>query len=317
MREQRLIREGSTEAYVHARVRQKDGIHTVEIALSAPGKKAIRVNGSPIRRMSELMGHMMAVIFSPEDLLLIREGPAARRRFTDSTLSQIYPGYCLTLQQYAQALSERNDLLRTLARTGSNAGLLDVWDEQLSKLGSSLTETRIRFFQELSQEAARTHERLTQGKEELALSYRPSVPEGSREEMRYSLLEMLMKNRERDLRMQATQAGPHRDDLQILLNGKPVRIQASQGQIRTCAIALKLAQLRWMKDKTGETPILLLDDVYSELDSDRRRLLQDTISTVQTLLTCTDMDRAALPHAPRLQVLRVRNGKVEPAPDGP
>lgn len=307
-----LIASGADEAYVSARVRQKDGIHTVDIHLGKPGKKAIRVNGSPIRRMSELMGHATAVIFSPEDLQLIREGPAARRRFIDGTLSQIYPGYCLTLQQYQRALLQRNELLKGIAKGTAAADTLFVWDEELARLGARLMIERSRFLEELAEIATDVHGRLTDGREQFSLRYRPNLAAESEEALQAALLDALAAGQERDLRMQATQEGPHRDDLSVILDGNPAREQASQGQVRTCAIALKLAQLRWMREKTGEMPILLLDDVYSELDFSRRTLLQSAIEGAQTLLTCTDMDTAVLPKGASSQVLRIQAGRISP-----
>ncbi len=308
--QQNLIASGQDAAHVSARVLQKDGIHTVEIALSQSGKKAIRVNGSPIRRMSELMGHATAVIFSPEDLQLIREGPSARRRFIDSTLSQIYPSYCQSLQQYQRALAQRNDLLRGIARGIAKPDTLFVWDEELASLGTRLIIARQKFLDQLSPIIIAIHESLTGGREEFLLRYCPSVPGSGEEEIHTELLEHLEQGHERDLRLQSTQTGPHRDDLSVMLNGKPAREQASQGQVRTCAIAMKLAQLHWMKDQTGEMPILLLDDVYSELDLGRRKLLQSAIEGAQTILTCTDIDTAVLPDGISSQILHIHNGQI-------
>jgi len=310
LREQNLIREGETQAFVGARVRQRDGIHTVEIALSAPHKKAIRVNGTAIRRMSELMGHTTAVIFSPEDLQLIREGPSARRRFMDTTLSQIYPSYCLNLQQYHKALASRNDLLRTAAHQPEQKEMLFVWDEQLADLGSRLVLARRDFLENLACMAGDIHSSVSDGHEKFLLEYNPDITGEDGQDIRQNLLSALERSRERDLRLQSTQAGPHRDDMEVLLNGSSARNQASQGQVRTCAISIKLAQMHWMKQATGEMPILLLDDVYSELDRSRRELLQKTISGAQTILTCTDMDTAVLPQDGTAQVLRMDAGRI-------
>lgn len=308
--QQNLIASGRDTAYISARVRQKDGIHSVEIVLSHPSRKTIRVNGSPIRRMSEMMGHATAVIFSPEDLQLIREGPSARRRFMDSTLSQIYPSYCQNLQQYQRALAQRNDLLRGIMRGLAKPDTLFVWDEELAGLGARLITARRKFLDEIAPIVKEIHRSLTNGRESFLLEYAPSITGDSEDALRAALLDHLEQGRERDLRLQSTQTGPHRDDLSVILDDKSAREQASQGQVRTCAIAMKLSQLHWMKGQTGEMPILLLDDVYSELDLSRRKLLQSAIEGAQTILTCTDIDTAVLPKGISSQVLQIHDGRI-------
>lgn len=280
-------------AYIAATCRQRDGDHEIEVALTHRGRKAVRVNGSSVTRLGDLMGHMNAVMFSPEDLNLIKDGPAWRRRFMDMTLSQVKSGYFFTLQQYQKALTQRNDLLKLIAREGKGEETMEIWELQLAKAGASLTMQRREFADFLSENARDIHGRLTKEQEVLEIAYESSL-EGTRKEREEQLFESLQKNRQRDIRFGSTSTGPHRDDLTVRINGADARTDASQGQRRTAVLAMKLAELKLMEEMSGEAPLLLLDDVFSELDGSRRDMLQEYIGRVQTFITCVDLESLAL-----------------------
>ena len=280
-------------AYIAAVCRQRDGDHQLEVALTHRGRKAVRVNGSSITRLGDLMGHMNAVMFSPEDLNLIKDGPAWRRRFMDMTLSQARGGYFFLLQRYQRALLQRNELLKRIQREGKGEETIEVWEAQLAEAGAALSLRRRDFAEFLSVNARAIHGRLTNDQEQLEIRYESAL-EGNLQQRQEQLAELLLRNRQRDIRLGATTAGPHRDDLAVRINGADARSDASQGQRRTAVLSMKLAELKLMEEMTSEAPILLLDDVFSELDGARREMLQDYIGRVQTFITCVDLESLAL-----------------------
>ncbi len=295
-------------AYLHTVCNHRDGNHDIEVLINQHGKKAIRINHSPISRMGDLMGHITSVLFSPGDLNLIHNGPSERRRFMNMTLSQITKNYFFTLQQYQKALLQRNELLKQIIRENKDESLLEIWDEQLVQKGASLTIQRSRYVDFLSENANRIHRELTNGKENLMIVYDSSVS-GTEGERENQLSELLRNSKVRDLRLGMTTQGPHRDDLVISINGADARTEASQGQCRTAILSIKLAELELMKQMTGEAPILLLDDVFSELDGARREMLQAYIGKVQTIITCVDLESQIL-NKDVVSIYKVRNGKV-------
>lgn len=278
-----LVRWGQQEGRVLINAHQRDGSHLVDMRLSAVARKSVKVNGAPISRSGELMGHVTGVLFSPEDLRMVKDGPAERRRFIDMELSQIRPAYYYALQRYNRALAQRGCVLRAGAAGGAQLNTLDEWDGQLAAAGAQIVACRRAFLDELSQTAQRIHAGLTGNAEKMELAYRPSI-EGDA----HAILRALFESRELDLRRGLNSVGPHRDDLQILLNGVDARAYGSQGQQRTAALSLKLSELEVMRASSGEYPVLMLDDVMSELDPMRRQALLECLSGVQTLISCTD-----------------------------
>ena len=261
-RDRNLIRLDQDFARVRAESVQRDGTHSLDLMLSASEKKRIAVNGLPISRIGEMIGQIKSVMFSPEDLNIVKEGPGNRRRFMDMDLSQIYKIYFYSLNKYGQVLDQRNNLLRSIALTGKGADTLDVWDDLLVQAAEPIMEQRKRFLQKLQPICERIHAHISGGKETLFVAYQPSVePEAMAQELK--------RTRESDLKRAATSAGPHKDDIALRLDQTDLRYFGSQGQQRTAALALKLAQLELMKEETGEEPVLLLDDVMSELDETR------------------------------------------------
>lgn len=295
-------------AHISASCLQHDGNHTIDVTLTLQGKKAIRVNNSSLTRLGDLMGHMNAVMFSPEDLNLIKDGPSVRRRFMDMTLSQTRKSYFFTLQNYQKALMQRNELLKMIARENRGLDMMDIWEMQLAEAGALLSMEREKFTSFISEKAAEIHCELTHGQEQLELSYDNGL-NGTKEQRIEQLTENLLHSREKDLRFGTTSSGPHRDDIIIRINGADARTDASQGQRRTAVLSMKLAELRLMEEITGEAPLLLLDDVFSELDAARRDMLQSYIDRVQTFITCVDMESLSL-HTKNVHVFKVENGQI-------
>ncbi len=307
-----LIRYESESAYVGLELTKRTGTHKIDCRLFKEGRREIKVDDMPLSRSGELLGTLHVVMFSPEDLRLIKQGPAERRRFMDMELSQLQPAYYYRLQQYNLALKQRNALLKNPSVTPT---LLTPWDEQLSILGAGLIHARATFMEKLAALAEELHRELSGG-ERLHVAYEPAFDPGSVQQTAERMQQGLSATLERDMRTGSTQQGPHRDDIRMELNGVDVRAYGSQGQQRTAALALKLSELALMKELGGEPPVLLLDDVLSELDGARQKMLALAMRGSQTFLTCTQL--AGLAHAgmPDMTVYHVANGTVTNADMG-
>ena len=293
-RDREMIKNGETTAYVKVCGRRGDGRHDVEMALSVTEKRRIRVNGTQISRSGELLGHITGVLFAPEDLRMVKDGPAMRRHFIDMELSQLRPRYYYALQRYARALKQRNTLLRECAAAGRAPDTLDVWDAELAQSGSEIMSMRASFIGGLAVRAEEIHAAVADNREKLSVTYEPDVRGGeTAQETAQNLLKALADGRASDIKHMTTGAGPHRDDMGVFVNGMDARAFGSQGQVRTCALSLKLSEIEIMKQESGEAPVLMLDDVMSELDPNRRRLLIGYLDGVQTFVTCTDKDDLA------------------------
>ena len=296
-RERELIRSGENVARVCVRADSRLGERTVEIALSTSERRRVKVDGAPIAKSGELMGCVTGVLFAPEGLRIVQDGPAERRRFIDMELSQLKPSYYYALQRYARALKQRGELLRA----GAQGELLDAWDGQLVSAGREIIAARRDYIARLSAYASEIHASISGKREALDVQYAPST-----EEERFA--DQLFAARESDLRRMITSVGPHRDDLRLLIGGEDARAFGSQGQQRTAAISLKLSELHVMRDETGEWPVLLLDDVMSELDPARREQLIRRLEGVQVVLTCTDASDLA--GAPIAKLYAIRAGEA-------
>ena len=305
-RDEELIRWGEASARVGIQTEQLDGTHEVTILLdkSSKKKKTVRIGARQADRIGELFGHVCGVLFSPEDLSIVKAGPAERRRFIDMQLSQLRPQYFYALQRAVRTLNQRNTLLKEIAKNPSLLPTLDMWDEQLALVGAQIAADRREAIAFLSGEAAKAHASLTGGRENLRLWYITQTAESG--DVASQLLDRLRKSRQEDLRRMSTSVGIHRDDIGVTINDKEARTFASQGQQRSAVLALKLAQLEMAARETGEPPILMLDDVMSELDPGRRRQLIERIDRVQTFVTCTDLSDLA--GAKQGAVYRVENG---------
>ena len=302
-----MIRKDQETAAVQLTVVRNDGKHEVGVRLfeNARRRKLVYVNGKTASRMGELMGHATCVIFSPEDLSLVKEGPQVRRRFLDMLLSQQQKSYFYALQSYAGALKQRNALLKT-----GDLRQLPAWDEQLAAAAAPVVRMRREACLQLDQKA-QTHYLYIGGREEeiFSLRYRGALCES--EDPAGDMLKGLHASREEDIRRQTTLFGPHRDDMDLYLSGELMKAFGSQGQMRTAALSMKLAAFDLLEAMQGEPPLLLLDDVLSELDPDRRRRLIARIGRAQALLTCTD--RADFIGASPACVLNVKDGQITEA----
>ena len=290
-RDQELIKLGSAGAYVGIDLISRGARRRIEFKLREGGRQVL-VDGEPIRRSGELIGILNCVLFSPEDLSLVKDSPEERRRFMDMELCQLRPVFYYRLSQYNAALRQRGALLRRAIEEGvaPDEGMLDMWDDRLTELGGDIMLLRRDFMDELSTLARDVNKRITGGREELFAFYKPNVPFPDGGDVRTALDEALYRSRQEDIRRGFTTRGPHRDDIGILLDEHDVRVYGSQGQQRTAALSLKLSEIALMRSEKGEAPVLLLDDVLSELDHDRQRELLTSAFDCQCFLTATSLE---------------------------
>ena len=277
--------------------------YRIDMHIKKNKNKGIAVNGVPIKKAVELYGIVNIIFFSPEDLNIIKSGPSSRRKFMDMELCQLDKIYVSNLLNYNKTVEQRNRLLKDLSFNHSLEDTLDVWDSQLVRYGCEIIEKRFDFVKKLNMIVENIHSRLTGGKENLVISYEPSVSPGNFEDM-------LKSTRERDIRMKMTCTGPHRDDICFLAENIDIRKYGSQGQQRTTALSLKLAEIELVKQSVGDTPILLLDDVLSELDSSRQNYLLNSINNVQTIITCTGLDEFINNRFDVNRIFKVADGHV-------
>lgn len=307
-----LIKWGSDKAYIKAFVEKNEGEYKIEHLISAQEKKSVRINGVNITKMSQALGCVYTVMFSPEDLKLVKEGPAYRRKFIDNELNQIRPRYHHVLLQYNRVLNQRNILLKSISRSPSMKTMAEVYAEQLAELGSFIVDARVQFIKKLSVISKLMHRKITEGKEELEIEYQCLLgSELDRASVKRKLLNYYINNLDDDVRRGYTQMGPHRDDMKIVINGIDVRSFGSQGQQRTCALSLKLSEIDIIKSDTGEYPILILDDVMSELDSKRQKYLLKAITHLQSIITCTGISDIEQFYSSEKKVFKVENGIIE------
>lgn len=287
-REKQLIKSGETSADISCLCEGRYGGVEISAHITEGGRE-VKVNGNRITRNADLMGNIFAVFFSPQELRLIQDGPDERRRFLNVSISQLSRPYFVALSRYNKILEQRNNLLKnrdldTVFET------LPVWDAQLCKYAAAVASKRAEYISKLSPLAAEAHAYLTDGAEELVISPEKKY-KGSEEELEKRLFDELSNNYERDIRLGYTVSGPHRDDLDITINGADAKNFASQGQTRTAALAIKLAEVNVFKEACGEYPVLILDDVMSELDLPRRKKLVGRTDGLQTIITCTHAER--------------------------
>jgi DNA replication and repair protein RecF len=321
-----------------AQFERKDGAHKMEIRLilepsgngSARLRKEILVDGVK-RKEAQALGQFNAVIFLPQMTRIIEEGPEERRRYLNLTLSQVMPGYAQALGEYQNVLTQRNALLKQLGERGGSESQLEPWDELLAKHGALLIFARIQAIEELERIAARVHTQLTRQAEVLRLLYQPSYepllkPDGQfalplqttaqrtgvpQDRIRQGFLEKLNQVRADEINRGVTTLGPHRDELRFIANGIDLGDYGSRGQIRTTLLSLKLAEVDWVKQKTGEWPVLLLDETLAELDGERRAdLMQVLIQSEQALLTTTDLSQFPADFTAACRIWHVDSGQI-------
>ena len=309
-----LIQWNRDMAMARCELEKTYGTCTLELLITPQGKKA-KVNGLEQKKLSGFIGTMNVVMFAPEDLNIVKGSPVVRRRFLDMEIGQVYPAYLYELSQYQKVLAQRNNWLRQMVREPSvDNALFDVWNEQLAGLGTKIMKKRQHFIQKLQQWAEKIHSSITDGSEQIAIAYRPSLGfDVSAEEpvlFRQFMLK-LSQVKEQEIRRGVTLYGPHRDDLSFFINGKEAQTYGSQGQQRTVALSLKLAEIELIREEAGEYPILLLDDVLSELDKNRQNQLIATFRRkVQTFITTTGIEGVNLDRLDDAAIFHVRDGRV-------
>ena len=299
-----LIQFGYDEAHIETIVEKRGINFQIDMHLKKNSPKGIAIDRIPIRRASELFGILNIVFFSPEDLNIIKNGPAGRRKFIDLELSQLDKVYFNHLSNYSRIVNQRNHLLKDIAYRQDAMETLDIWDLQLVQYGNAIIARRKQFVDEMNEIVSGIHKKLTGGKEEIRLIYEPSTKN-------MSLEQALEMNRQRDIRMKSTSVGPHRDDVCFMVGNLDIRRFGSQGQQRTAALSLKLSEIELVKTMTKDTPILLLDDVLSELDSNRQNYLLNSIGDIQTIITCTGLDEFINNRFEINRVFKITNGSID------
>ncbi len=306
-RDRQVINYGGEKATIKGEAVTSFGTTEVEIVFYSDKNKEIRINGVKIAKIGELLGNINSVFFSPEELKLVKESPEDRRRFMDISLSQLSRNYFYALQKYKKILVQRNNLLKSEDRE-MIFDTLPIWDISLAEAGAKIIAERNEFIKKLSPLAKDAHLFVTGGEEVLEVSGESDFS-GSEEEIREKFYSALKERWETDIERGHTTVGPHRDDLKIKVNGTDVRTYGSQGQQRTGALSLKLAETEIFKGRFGEYPVLILDDAMSELDKQRRGRLIDRISGMQTIITCTEPD--CIPSYEKYNNIRIKGGKIE------
>ena len=294
-REKELISFNAERAYIKAEIAKKYRTHVIEIVIENKGAKKIKIDNLPVKRLSELIGIVNVVYFSPDEMRFVKAGPDERRRFLDISLSQQSKTYFKSLAKYNKILQQRNTLLKNENRNENLKTLLSIWDEGMAEVGANLILARKNYVKKLSTLAKDSHFELSDGKETLSLQYECAIKGDTYDEIYNNLLSAFSTSVERDRALMYTSQGPHRDDIKIILKQRSV------------SLSVKIAELTLFKNETGEAPILLLDDVLSELDVARREKLIELANRTQTVITCTEFDVKPL-NLSKLYV--VKNGTV-------
>jgi DNA replication and repair protein RecF len=308
-----LVKQGESMASIRSTLDRGGNKLSLEVFLAPGDKKRIKVGGVEKYRFSDLLGHLHAVIFSPEDLQIVKGGPERRRAFIDDTIVQISPTYHYWRRKYDRVLRQRNILLKTMSRDCPMESL-ELWDRHLAEVGTKVIVNRLAVIERLAKFAADAHKKITKGGEKLEISYISRVAEGGvegPEEIERRFVKELIRRRKEEIDRKVTLVGPHRDDLIMNVNGDDIKLFGSQGQQRTVALSLKFAQMRLIEQEVKAKPLLLLDDVMSELDEDRQAYLMNMVKTgSQVLITATHLDSFASQDIGKHTVLRIKSGSV-------
>ncbi|TDQ38337.1 DNA replication/repair protein RecF [Aureibacillus halotolerans] len=312
-RDKELIKWDETYAKIEGDIVKKNSSLSMRLVISEQGKKA-RLNQLEQKKLSMYLGALNVVMFAPEDLHLVKGSPQVRRRFLDMEIGQVSPMYMHHLSTYVKVLKQRNQLLKNMQRKKQDPVMLDVLTEQLADTAATLTSKRFSFLALLQQWAAPIHAGITEQHEALRVAYKPSLDVSANEDLSTLVkkyLEKFQAIREKEIERGSTLIGPHRDDLLFYVNEKEVQTYGSQGQQRTTALSLKLAELELIRHEVGEYPVLLLDDVLSELDNSRQTHLLNTIQgKVQTFVTTTNVDGIEHDTIQKAAMFSVRHGDI-------
>ena len=298
-----IIQFGHEEAHIRSYLYKEDVTRQVDMHLRKSKTKGIAIDSQRIKKAADLLGLLNVVFFSPEDLSIIKNGPAERRRFIDMELCQLDSFYLYNLNNYNKIVNNRNKLLKDLFMNPGLKETLSIWDSQLLSYGSKIIERRSLFIEQLNQIIFDIHNRLSGGKEQIKIVYEKNVEIDNLEEK-------LRLNQDKDIYLKQTTVGPHRDDISFIVNDIDIRKFGSQGQQRTAALSLKLSEIELVKKSIKDTPVLLLDDVLSELDSNRQNYLLNSIGDIQTIITCTGLDEFVNNRFEINKVFKVKEGTV-------
>jgi DNA replication and repair protein RecF len=309
-KDKEMIRFEQPFARILATYSTEDQEKKVDIAFSKEGKKEIKVNNIKVEKMTEMLNHFYVVVFSPDDLKIVKEEPEKRRSFIDRELCKMRISYLNNLVQYKKVLMQRNAYLKS---DNKDRQAMQVWDDTLSQYGARVILQRQTFVQEINEISREIHKKITQGKEQLEIRYQPSVkpdPEGDLNQLIKKIQKKLADSYKSDIYAGNTSIGPHKDDLLILINGIAARQYGSQGQQRTAALSMKLAEIHLIEKEKGEKPILLLDDVLSELDGDRQKYLIQALSESQLFITAAELNPQLIEALPAGNSYLVTGGNI-------
>ncbi|MBO5057430.1 MAG: DNA replication/repair protein RecF [Lachnospiraceae bacterium] len=302
-KDKEIVNFNKEEAHIRTYLLKDDEEIRVDMHLRKNKSKGIAIDGQKIKKAADLLGLLNVVFFSPEDLSIIKNGPAERRHFADMELCQLDSFYLYNLNHYNKIINQRNKLLKDMYFNPELKETLNIWDSQLVSFGSKIIERRQQFSSQMCEIIFDIHKKLSGGKEELVIKYESDVSiEDFERNMRI--------NQERDIKLKQTTTGPHRDDFSFIVNGIDIRKYGSQGQQRTAALSLKLSEIELVKKISRDTPVLLLDDVLSELDSNRQNYLLNSIGNIQTIITCTGLDEFINNRFEINKIFKVTNGSV-------
>ena len=279
-KEKELIKFNEEKAFIEINYKKSDREGKIKIEIG--DKKQIYLNGIKLKKLSELLGNINIVIFTPDDINILKGGPQNRRKFLDIMISQLRPNYMHVLTLYNKTLEQRNNYLKQIKLENKDSSLLDIWDEKLIEYGMKIYEYREEFIEKIQNKIKNIHKEITQDKEEIEIKYFSDA------NTRQNFINELKSRRKLDIIKGFTTKGIHRDDFVVYINGREVEIYGSQGQHRTAILSLKLSELKVIYDEIGEYPILLLDDFMSELDDKRRKNFLNNIKDIQVIITCTE-----------------------------
>ena len=295
-----MIKLGKENSIIEIFYEKSDRCGKIKIDLS--NKKNIFLNGIKLKKLSELLGNINVVIFTPDDINILKGGPQNRRRFLDIMISQLKPNYMYNLNLYLKTIEQRNNYLRQIREENKSEELLDIWDEKLIEYAEKISQYRKEFIKKLQENIIKIHKEITDNKEELKIEFNTDC------ENKDNYRKILKERRKLDIIKGYTTKGIHRDDFSIFINGKNLSIYGSQGQHRTSILSLRMAELDIIYDEIGEYPILLLDDFMSELDEKRRNHLLEKIKNIQVIITCTDKIKL---ENKNILIYNVKDGKVK------
>ncbi|MDO4869646.1 MAG: DNA replication/repair protein RecF [Bacillota bacterium] len=305
VKDRELIRFGEDFCRIKTIINRDDEDEKVEIVISKDGKKGIKKDGIKLKRTSELLEDYHMIIFSPDDLKIVKEEPEKRRRFINRELCQIRKGYLSDFNNYKRILKQRNTYLKEY---NVDENVLDIWDRELAGYGSRIIEKRKEFIEMLGPVCSSINEKISGGKEKLDIVYEANVYFDDHLEDHF--YQLLLERRKEDIKIRTTGRGPHKDDIKISSNDIDIRKFGSQGQQRTAALSLKLSEISIIEKETGEKPVLLLDDVLSELDNDRQKYLINNLGDNQMFITTTDLTQSVASDIPNSKIYKIDNGNV-------